>query len=30
MESNISNNIKITTNVNPEDIVIVADYAQVE
>jgi nitrogen fixation/metabolism regulation signal transduction histidine kinase len=30
MESNISNNIKITTNVNPEDIAIVADYAQVE
>ena len=30
MESNISNNIKITTNINPEDIAIVADYAQVE
>jgi nitrogen fixation/metabolism regulation signal transduction histidine kinase len=30
MESNISNNIKITANVNPQDIVIVADYAQVE
>jgi two-component system nitrogen regulation sensor histidine kinase NtrY len=30
MESNISNNIKIATNVNPEDISLVADYAQVE
>jgi len=30
MESNISNNIKITANVNPQDIGIVADYAQVE
>jgi signal transduction histidine kinase len=30
MESNISNNIKITASVNPEDISIVADYAQVE
>ena len=30
MESNISNNIKIISNVYPEDIVLVADYAQVE
>jgi nitrogen fixation/metabolism regulation signal transduction histidine kinase len=30
MESNISNKIKIIANVNPEDIAIVADYAQVE
>jgi nitrogen fixation/metabolism regulation signal transduction histidine kinase len=30
MESNISNNIKITASVNPEDIAITADYAQVE
>jgi len=30
MESNISNNIKITASVYPEDISIVADYAQVE
>ena len=30
MESNISNNIKITASVYPEDIAIVADYAQVE
>ena len=30
MESNISNSIKITTSVYPEDISIVADYAQVE
>jgi nitrogen fixation/metabolism regulation signal transduction histidine kinase len=30
MESNISNNIKIITSVYPEDIAIVADYAQVE
>jgi nitrogen fixation/metabolism regulation signal transduction histidine kinase len=30
MESNISNNIKITESVYPEDISIVADYAQVE
>jgi nitrogen fixation/metabolism regulation signal transduction histidine kinase len=30
MESNISKNIKITTSVYPEDISIVADYAQVE
>jgi two-component system, NtrC family, nitrogen regulation sensor histidine kinase NtrY len=30
MESIISNNIKITTNVNPEDIALEADYAQVE
>jgi signal transduction histidine kinase len=30
MESIISNNIKIIANVSPEDISIVADYAQVE
>jgi two-component system, NtrC family, nitrogen regulation sensor histidine kinase NtrY len=30
MESNISNNIKITASVHPEDIALVADYAQVE
>jgi len=30
MESNIPNNIKIIANVYPEDIAIVADYAQVE
>jgi nitrogen fixation/metabolism regulation signal transduction histidine kinase len=30
MESNISNSIKIITSVYPEDIAIVADYAQVE
>jgi two-component system, NtrC family, nitrogen regulation sensor histidine kinase NtrY len=30
MESNISNHIKITASVYPEDIAIVADYAQVE
>jgi signal transduction histidine kinase len=30
MESNISNNIKIITSVYPEDIAIVADYAQIE
>jgi two-component system, NtrC family, nitrogen regulation sensor histidine kinase NtrY len=30
MESNISNNIKIIASVNPEDIALVADYAQVE
>jgi two-component system, NtrC family, nitrogen regulation sensor histidine kinase NtrY len=30
MESNISNNIKIILNVYPEDITLVADYAQVE
>jgi signal transduction histidine kinase len=30
MESNISNNIKIIASVYPEDIAIVADYAQVE
>jgi nitrogen fixation/metabolism regulation signal transduction histidine kinase len=30
MESNISNNIKITASVSPEDISVVADYAQVE
>jgi signal transduction histidine kinase len=30
MESNISNNIKITASVYPEDISILADYAQVE
>jgi len=30
MESNISNNIKIIADVYPEDIAIVADYAQVE
>jgi signal transduction histidine kinase len=30
MESNISNNIKITASVYPEDISIVADFAQVE
>ena len=30
MESNISDNIKIMASVNPEDISIVADYAQVE
>ena len=30
MESNIPDNIKITTNVNPEDISVAADYAQVE
>jgi signal transduction histidine kinase len=30
MESNISDNIKIIASVNPEDISILADYAQVE
>jgi nitrogen fixation/metabolism regulation signal transduction histidine kinase len=30
MESIISENIKITASVNPEDIAIVADYAQIE
>jgi nitrogen fixation/metabolism regulation signal transduction histidine kinase len=30
MESNISNNIKIISNVYPIDIALVADYAQVE
>jgi len=30
MESNISNSIKIIVSVNPEDIAIEADYAQVE
>jgi two-component system nitrogen regulation sensor histidine kinase NtrY len=30
MESNISNNIKITASVYPEDIAIAADYSQVE
>ena len=30
MESNISNSIKIISSVYPEDITIVADYAQVE
>jgi two-component system, NtrC family, nitrogen regulation sensor histidine kinase NtrY len=30
MESNISNNIKITTSINPEDLAIEADFAQVE
>jgi two-component system, NtrC family, nitrogen regulation sensor histidine kinase NtrY len=30
MESNIPNNIKITTSIYPEDIAIVADYAQIE
>ena len=30
MESDISNNIKITASVYPEDISIEADYAQVE
>ena len=30
MESNIANNIKITSDVNPEDMVLEADYAQVE
>jgi nitrogen fixation/metabolism regulation signal transduction histidine kinase len=30
MESNISNNIKITASVYPKDIALVADYAQVE
>ncbi len=30
MESSISNNIKISTSVSPEDIALVADYAQVE
>ena len=30
MESNISGNIKIITRVNPEDIAIEADYAQIE
>jgi two-component system, NtrC family, nitrogen regulation sensor histidine kinase NtrY len=30
MESNISNSIKITASVYPEDIAIVADYSQVE
>jgi signal transduction histidine kinase len=30
MESTISNNVKISTDINPEDIAIVADYAQVE
>jgi nitrogen fixation/metabolism regulation signal transduction histidine kinase len=30
MESNISNKIKIISNVNPGDIALVADYAQVE
>ena len=30
MDSNISNNIRIIESVNPENIAIVADYAQVE
>ena len=30
MESNISNNIRITSSVHPEDIAITADYGQVE
>jgi two-component system, NtrC family, nitrogen regulation sensor histidine kinase NtrY len=30
MESNISNNIKIIASVHPEDLALVADYAQVE
>lgn len=30
MESNIAKNIKITTSVQPEDIAITADYAQIE
>jgi len=30
MESNISDNIKISTTVHPEDMVITADYAQIE
>lgn len=30
MESNISDNIKIIASVNPKDVSIVADYAQVE
>ncbi|MGD0581974.1 MAG: ATP-binding protein [Bacteroidales bacterium] len=30
MESNISDNIKIISNVYPDDIAIIADYAQVE
>ena len=30
MESSISNNIKINTSVYPEDIALIADYAQVE
>jgi signal transduction histidine kinase len=30
MESNIPGNIKITARVNPEDISLVADYAQIE
>ena len=30
MESNISNNIKIISSVYPEDILIEADYAQIE
>lgn len=30
MESNISNNIKIIASVNPEDIKLLADFAQVE
>jgi len=30
MESNLSNNIKITTSIYPEDISIEADYGQVE
>jgi len=30
MESSISNNIKITASVYPEDIAILADYAQIE
>lgn len=30
MESNIPDNIKITSSVNPEDLYLLADYAQVE
>jgi two-component system, NtrC family, nitrogen regulation sensor histidine kinase NtrY len=30
MGSNLSNNIKITTSVNPDDILLEADYSQVE
>jgi two-component system, NtrC family, nitrogen regulation sensor histidine kinase NtrY len=30
MESNISENIKITSSLNPDDLVLEADYAQVE
>jgi two-component system, NtrC family, nitrogen regulation sensor histidine kinase NtrY len=30
MESNISDNIHISTNVKPEDLSIIADYAQIE